>query len=386
MGMQPSQQSGTQNQYFSTAPNTSGYGQFGIQTPSLNYGKLADSVTQGKTLSGQNINTFQMPGNFQFQKPNHQAFQYNTPQIQNVPQQAYTNAMNRGIEGIQQDQARFGAQAQAGMSARGLGQGGMANAQQNALARNAANQAAGLRSQYGLQQAQSQVDVAKHMAPIDLQRQQLQAGENQYLSGLDQWLQQSQAAQNMQHGQLGLQGQQALNQMNLQNIGALGSLQSGATQEAMMPYTMASQLYGANLGAPVSGGGGKGDPLSAMLNVGGSMGAAAICLPRGAEIELENGGTARVEEIKTGDTVKGGRVIATHSRKRAPGHVFYRHQFDTGEVTMSDGHPYFDNLVSKDIVEHESPNTYDILTDGGHYFVNGVKLGSTIQGGDYAAV
>lgn len=47
---------------------------------------------------------------------------------------------------------------------------------------------------------------------------------------------------------------------------------------------------------------------------------------------------------------------------------------------MSYGHPFFDKLLSVERVDHsDSEHTHDLLTSEGHYFVNGVKLGSTIK-------
>jgi len=46
---------------------------------------------------------------------------------------------------------------------------------------------------------------------------------------------------------------------------------------------------------------------------------------------------------------------------------------------MSMGHPFFGEIEKIAAVEHDSPYTNDILTDSGHYFSNGCKLGSTIR-------
>jgi hypothetical protein len=137
-------------------------------------------------------------------------------------------------------------------------------------------------------------------------------------------------------------------------------------------------LYSQNLGVPGTTSSGGGDLFGALLGAAGTV-APMMCLPSGTLIELANGDNARVEDLKVGDDVVGGKIIATHSRKRSENHQFYRHIFNTGAVVMSDGHPYHDTLVGVNLVDHGSPNTYDILTDQGFYLVNGVKLGSTIS-------
>lgn len=109
---------------------------------------------------------------------------------------------------------------------------------------------------------------------------------------------------------------------------------------------------------------------------GGALG--GICLPAGTQIELDGTATVSVEAIKVGDKVKGGEVIKVVAIDRAPDHKFSEHKFESGSVVMTHGHPYFDNLISFEEVENASPKTYDIKTTEGHYFVNGVKLGSTI--------
>lgn len=108
--------------------------------------------------------------------------------------------------------------------------------------------------------------------------------------------------------------------------------------------------------------------------------AGAFCLPKGTEIETEKG-TIKVEEAEIGQKVKGGVITGWVQKPRPLGHKFFKHEFSGDRfVVMSAGHPHIDKLV--DIIEdkNDSEHTYDILTTDGYYFVNGVKLGSTLGG------
>ena len=90
--------------------------------------------------------------------------------------------------------------------------------------------------------------------------------------------------------------------------------------------------------------------------------------------------TYNIEYIKMGDEIKGGEVIEVSKLPRPEGHIFWLHTFDTGEVVMSKGHPFFDTLIALDETYNTSEYTCDILTDTGYYYVDGVKLGSTLGG------
>jgi hypothetical protein len=283
------------------------------------------------------------------------------------------------------------------MVGRGLGRSGFNNSAQSRLGREALQQASNLRSNIGMQQALGELDLGKFQAGQDLQRQGMQAGEGQFGAGLGQWLQNAQAGENLARSGMDLQRQGLQSQNNLsqasqslqamlglsglqqQQFGTYGTLLNQQNQQALQPYQMLAGLYSPALSQSFSSGG-KGDPFTALMQGAGPImtGAKAVCLPKGTQIEVE-GGAMPVEELRLGDFVKGGEVIAIGSRKRHQGHSFYRHDFQNGSVIMSDGHPFFDELIKKEIVEHDSENTYDILTSEGHYFVNGVKLGSTLR-------
>lgn len=119
------------------------------------------------------------------------------------------------------------------------------------------------------------------------------------------------------------------------------------------------------------------DFLGNAANAGASI--AGLCLPKDTKIETDNG-YKLVQDIIVGDKVRGGTVLKTSKTERPEGHVFTEHKFANGTVIMTDGHPYFDKLEYKKASDQDSDATYDILTDSGYYYVNGVKLGSTIEG------
>jgi len=281
----------------------------------------------------------------QFQNPQYQAVNYNsvgynpyqfsTQNIADVPQQAYGNALQNNLDMLQKQMGTLQAQASSGMAGRGFGgNSGALQAENTSLGRDAMDQGAQMASQYGLQQAQSQLQNAQFMAGQNAQMQQNQAaenqfganfasgqnqfganfasGQNQFQTALNQWLQQQQAAENLSRSQLGLQGQEAseasrqfgatlqnqeqqqtaanrlamaqqslaaqtgLSQTQLQQMGALGTLGQQASAQAMQPYNTLASLYGQNTGinVPSGGGGGKGSPLSALLGAGGQIGSA----------------------------------------------------------------------------------------------------------------
>ncbi len=410
--------------------------------PQLDTRGMLSNLRKGTLATGQKIPTYQPGSTYNFKTPGstfaykapaynptqYQNFQYSTPNISNIPNAAYQNVLNRGLEGIQQDQSMYGAQATREMGGRGLGRSGLATGAQATLARQAMQNAANMRSQYGLEQAKSQLDVDKLLAQMGMETQARQAGEGQfgaqfgegqkqYGAGLSQWLQSQQAAENLARSGMdlqrqgmqsdenraralqSLQAQLGLSGLQQQQIGTYGTVMNNAADQALRPWQMLASLYNPALGQMLSSGG-KGDPFSALLGAGSQIGGAfggaiggpagsaagsiagagaAACLPKGTKIELEDGEIKAVEDIKPNDWVKGGKVLAIHSQERPLGHRFYLHKFDNGEVIMSENHPFFDRLRSIEVVYHDSPKTYDILTSSGHYYVNEVKLGSTIQ-------
>jgi hypothetical protein len=228
---------------------------------------------------------------------------------------------------------------------RGLYQSGAALQGTQNIKRDTGDQLSNALAQLAGQQAQQQLGAKQFQAQADAQREMNQAAEifrNQ-----------------------GVSDQQAL------------QLAQYAIQKQRTPIEDLFRLYGLSAGG-TPGNAGQPGLLQGLAPLAGQA-ISMWCLPRGTKIELPNGATEEVENIKVGDKVNGGVVLAVVSRQRDSEHKFYNHKFKTGEVIMSNGHPYFDELVSISEVEHESPNTYDILTSEGFYFSNGVKLGSTIK-------
>lgn len=191
-----------------------------------------------------------------------------------------------------------------------------------------------------------------------------QLGANQFAAQLEAQRQQNQAAEIFRNQ--GASDQQAI------------ALANYATQQQRQPIDDLMRLFALSTGQDAAYQGSPG-LLQAIAPTATAGLFGAFCLPKETKIETEHG-TVNVEDVKVGDTVKGGKVIAKTQYVRGSSHKFSLHKFDTGEVVMTYGHPYFDKLISVQEVESESECTYDILTDSGFYFVNNVKLGSTING------
>lgn len=261
----------------------------------------------------------------------------------------------------------------------------------------------------------SQIRLAEMMKNLDLgvQQQQDQAGENlrtsQFGEGQQQFkagegykgyqsrsdiekAQEQQAIQKSSEDYRGYQSRadqekaqndeiyrylDSLNQANQNSVVTQGNLLQNERnyQDQGLQYLMdilktnaGAQNQAAQIGAQK-----QGNFLQFLSGV-----AKAACLPKDTQIETD-GSLRNVQDIKVGDSVKGGKVVAINRSERPEGHKFYTHKFNTGTVIMSDGHPYFDELIFKSESDRDSDATYDILTDSGFYYVNGVKLGSTIN-------
>ena len=291
-------------------------------------------------------------------------------------------------------------QANRAMGARGMGRSGLLAGQQAGTARAASGQIADLARQGAFQQAQDQMDIDKMAAQLGLQTQQSQAQENLARSGMGFQTQQAQAAENLARSGMGLQtqqlqsaenarrameslqAQQALSGLQGQQLGMLSGLQQTGTQQEMAPFNMMKDLFGMYTGIgfqPAQGAGQGKNPFADVMQAGG-VAASAFCLPKGTQIEVSDGVTKSVEDIKVGDQVRGGKVVATVQRLRPEGHSFFEHTFEGDKtVVMSLGHPFLEPFKAVKKVSHDSPFTYDILTENGDYYVNGVRLGSTIR-------
>jgi len=108
------------------------------------------------------------------------------------------------------------------------------------------------------------------------------------------------------------------------------------------------------------------------------MAAMMMCLPKDTFIELDEG-YKKVQDLRIGDKVKGGTVIAINSEKIDTTHKFYKFTFKKGVVIASLGHPFYDTAIDIKETDLTGDKTYDILTDSKFYYINGVKVASTLD-------
>ncbi len=254
------------------------------------------------------------------------------------------------------------------------------------------NRLADIASQLAAQQGQQQLGAFQFGANLNTQQQGMQQQSDfarQQAQAEELFRQQGASDQQAQFlAQTALQKRQ----QQLQQQNQAFNQQTGARQLALGEYGLQNEmqrqpmndlfrLYQLSTGGQPGSQGSPGLIGSAAGGIAGGIGAGLgmgmFCLPKGTKIETDDG-SKNVEDVRPGDSVKGGKVLATSCCLRPENHKFYLHKFDTGDVVMSDGHPYFDNLVGTDVVSSDSTCTHDILTDCGFYYVNGVKLGSTI--------
>lgn len=141
----------------------------------------------------------------------------------------------------------------------------------------------------------------------------------------------------------------------------------------------AGSVYGNQLGYRAASNQNRAQMIGAGIGALGQLGAAGIyaCLPDDAMIETEEGEVA-VKDLRVGDVVIGGTIIAIQQVKRRPGHRFHKVVTTDGVVIMSPGHPTMSKRVGSEPVDHESDCTYDILTTTGGYRINKVWVLSTM--------
>lgn len=270
------------------------------------------------------------------------------------------------------------------MNRRGMLSSGMTTRAMQLQQRDQGDRLSNLASQLASGQAQQMLGAKQYQQSSQAEEMFRQQGatdtQAQFLAQMAMQKRQQQMAQ--QQNILGAQ-QQAFGQ---QQAGRQQGIQEWSLQQQQqrLPMEDLFRLYqlstGGQPGSPASPGLLQAALPAAGSAIGGMAMAGMLCLPKGTQIKTKEG-FKNVEDVKVGDDVDGGTVMATFQRKRDEDHRFYLHKFaDGSEVVMSKGHPFFDKLAEPPMpTEHDSPYTYDILTDDGYYYVNGVKLGSTLD-------
>jgi len=115
---------------------------------------------------------------------------------------------------------------------------------------------------------------------------------------------------------------------------------------------------------------------------GGMITAKAIslmCVPEGTLVEGINGEKIKIEDIKIGDMVRGGSVKKISKELTGDNFIFCEILTDKGTVITSRDHPVYAKFLDIKKSDVMTEYAYDILTDSGFYYVNDIKLGSTIK-------
>lgn len=160
---------------------------------------------------------------------------------------------------------------------------------------------------------------------------------------------------------------------NMQGYGSYAGLYGnmyGANQQANS--TSNQGMYGL-IGSGISAGGVLGAGMMAKT-------ATMMCVPENSQIELEDGTTIPVEDVKLGMMIKGGEVLKTSkgSTGGKDNFMFCEYETDGGPVVTSRDHPIYNKILDVKKSEIMTDFAYDILTTSGFYYINGIKLGSTI--------
>jgi len=123
-----------------------------------------------------------------------------------------------------------------------------------------------------------------------------------------------------------------------------------------------------------------------ILSAAGSLGGAALqktssmlCVPEGTLVEGINGEKVKIEDIKVGDFVRGGSVKKISKQLTGENFIFCELITDKGTIIASRDHPVYAKLLDIKKSDIMTDYAYDILTDSGFYYVNDIKLGSTIK-------
>jgi len=203
--------------------------------------------------------------------------------------------------------------------------------------------------------------------------------------------------------QIGISGYQAPNLMEGYNFGnVMGGMNQG--------YGTAMSGYNAQLG---NQGGGWGSALGsigggAAGGIGAGMGASMMglfgggaaattggsvlgggliaskvamllgCFPEGSKVNTKDG-DKNIEDIKLGDEIVGGNVLKISKELAGDDFMFCDFVTKDGELIASRDHPIYSKILDIKSSKVKSEYAYDILTDSGTYFVNGIKVGTTIK-------
>jgi len=104
----------------------------------------------------------------------------------------------------------------------------------------------------------------------------------------------------------------------------------------------------------------------------------AVCLPDNTKIDTIDG-YIKVNDIKIGDEVIGGKILDIRKIPRPKNHKLYLHKTVDGQVVCSKEHPFISKIVGMEEIDVKTEYLCDILTTSGKYRINGVWLKSTIE-------
>ena len=103
-------------------------------------------------------------------------------------------------------------------------------------------------------------------------------------------------------------------------------------------------------------------------------------LPKGTLIELENNNFKLIEELEPGEEIKGGKILQIVHYKYTKEQKLYEFIFSNNrKVLASYSHPFDEKILEVKELDLTITEAYDIYTESGYYFINGVKTLSTLS-------
>jgi len=110
------------------------------------------------------------------------------------------------------------------------------------------------------------------------------------------------------------------------------------------------------------------------------------CLPEGTRVERgESKPYKLIEHIRIGDRIKGGKVLEVSKQEvNQKTFTWYEKVTDKGTIICSVDHPVLERVKEVRPSKVKAKYAYDILTESGCFYVGGVKVGSTLGGGEAA--